>query len=424
VTDVLASFHKPFAWQVAAYRLRLGNLVGTRAWDDLRGAEHDRAFMVAGAMKAELLADLASAVDKAVSQGTSLQEFRRDFRDIVEKRGWHGWTGEGTKKGEAWRTKVIYKTNLATSYAAGRMAQLKASGFAFWVYSHGNSLDPRIEHLGWDGLVLEADHPFWATHAPPNGWGCSCYITGARSREGAARIGGKPDKPLPEGWLARDPRTGAPVGISKGWDHAPGASVTDLVAALAEKPVNWDYSLAVAFMKSLPDQNRDLFSTAFRGLPSLAEKTAKYAGKILDGQTNAPPQQSLGLMTKAQEEQIGAAVGAPLQKDAPRLFEWVLNESAVLHIKKRHTDEKIEVSRGQRAVVPDDFGRLAELINDPDTIKRGEEHGASAPTITLSKDFGAERLVAIFEIRLRRSRLNLLTMWIEKIVDPSPTSTP
>jgi hypothetical protein len=235
VTDTLASFGKPFAWQVAAYRLRLGKLVGTTAWDDLKGAEHDRAFMVAGAMKAELLADLAAAVDKAVSQGTSLAEFRRDFRDIVEKNGWHGWTGEGTKRGEAWRTKVIYKTNLATSYAAGRMAQLKASGFAFWVYSHGNALEPRIEHLGWDGLVLEPDHPFWATHAPPNGWGCSCFISGARSKAGAARGGADPEKSLPEGWQARDPRTGAPVGISKGWDHAPGASVTDLVAALAPK---------------------------------------------------------------------------------------------------------------------------------------------------------------------------------------------
>jgi hypothetical protein len=232
---MIASFGKPFAWQVAAYRLRLGNLVGTQAWDDLRGAEHDRAFMVAGAMKAELLADLATAVDKAVSQGTSLQEFRRDFRDIVEKRGWHGWTGEGTKKGEAWRTKVIYKTNLATSYAAGRMAQLKASGFAFWVYQHGNSMEPRIEHLGWDGLVLEADHPFWATHAPPNGWGCSCFITGARSRAGAARVGGKPDKPLPEGWLARDPRTGAPIGISKGWDHGAGASVASTLPHIVDK---------------------------------------------------------------------------------------------------------------------------------------------------------------------------------------------
>jgi hypothetical protein len=235
VTDTLASFGKPFAWQVAAYRLRLSKLVGTTAWDDLKGAEHDRAFMVAGAMKAELLADLAAAVDKAVSQGTSLAEFRRDFRDIVEKNGWHGWTGEGTKRGEAWRTKVIYKTNLATSYAAGRMAQLKASGFAFWVYSHGNSLEPRIEHLGWDGLVLEPDHPFWTTHAPPNGWGCSCFISGARSKAGAARGGADPEKSLPEGWQARDPRTGAPVGISKGWDHAPGASVTDLVAALAPK---------------------------------------------------------------------------------------------------------------------------------------------------------------------------------------------
>ena len=26
---------------------------------------------------------------------------------LVEKNGWHGWTGEGTAKGEAWRTRVL-----------------------------------------------------------------------------------------------------------------------------------------------------------------------------------------------------------------------------------------------------------------------------------------------------------------------------
>ncbi|WP_054006432.1 phage head morphogenesis protein [Cypionkella psychrotolerans] len=236
MTGVLASFGKPFDYQVAAFRLRLGNLVPSRTWDEIAGAEHDRGFMVAGAIRADILADLAAAIDKAISQGTTLEEFRRDFRSIVAAKGWQiSLAGQGTKGGEAWRTRVIYRTNMATSYAAGRMAQLVKAGFAFWVYRHGASVEPREQHLAWDGLVLEPDHPFWATHAPPNGWGCSCYIVGARNPGSAKRVGGRPEMKLPDGWQAIDKKTGVQIGIDKGWDHAPGASVAQLVAQMVPK---------------------------------------------------------------------------------------------------------------------------------------------------------------------------------------------
>jgi len=231
VADLIGTFKKPFKEAIAAFRLRMTNLQPTKVWTDLWQEQHDRAFMVAGATKADLLADLAKAVEKAIAEGTSLGEFRRDFRKIIEERGWHGWTGEGTKGGEAWRTRVIYRTNMRVSYAAGRMAQLVEGGFPLWVYRHGGSVEPRIIHLGWDGLVLPPDHPFWATHAPPNGWGCSCYIVGARSFRGAQRLGGQPGKELPEGWQKLDPKTGAPVGIDKGWAYAPGRSVADDIRA-------------------------------------------------------------------------------------------------------------------------------------------------------------------------------------------------
>jgi len=230
-----ATFRKPFPEQIAAFRARLGNLVPTRRWDDIIGAEHDHAFMVAGAWKADLLSDLAQSVDKAISEGTSLEEFRRDFRQIVTDRGWHGWTGEGTKKGEAWRTRIIYKTNASVSYAAGRLAQLVDGNFKYWVYRHGGSLEPRLQHLSWDGLTLKPDHPFWVTNGPPNGWGCSCYVIGARSLAGAQRVGGDPNKVLQPGWDKINPRTGAPKGIDKGWDHAPGASAINTILALRDK---------------------------------------------------------------------------------------------------------------------------------------------------------------------------------------------
>lgn len=232
---VRATLQLPFPEQIAAFRLRLGNLVPTARWDDLAGQAHDRGFMVAGAVKADLLADLAAAVDRGIAGGRTLDDFRRDFRAIVARHGWHGWTGEGTKAGEAWRTRVIWRTNMATTWAAGRRAQLEAGGFAFWVYRHGGSREPRPQHLAWDGLALPPDHPFWATHSPPNGWGCSCYVVGARNEKGVRRLGGDPDKPLPPGWDARDARTGAPPGIDRGWAHAPGATVAGAVRGLVPK---------------------------------------------------------------------------------------------------------------------------------------------------------------------------------------------
>ncbi len=229
------TFRRPFDEQIAAFRLRLGNLVPTSAWDDLWQEQHDRAFMVAGATKADLLADLAAAVDKAVAQGTSLEEFRRDFRTIVERHGWHGWTGEGSKKGEAWRTRVIYRTNMSTSYMAGRYAQLTAANYRYWVYRHSGAEHPRLDHLSWDGIALPPDHPFWTQHYPPNGWGCGCKVYGARTEAGILRVGGTPGKDLPEGWDRVNPKTGAPVGIGRGWGYAPGASVTDTVQSLRGK---------------------------------------------------------------------------------------------------------------------------------------------------------------------------------------------
>jgi uncharacterized protein with gpF-like domain len=262
VTDLAGVFGKPFAFQVAAFRLRLADTRDTATWRDVWQAEHDRAFMVAGATGADLLADLGAAVDKAISQGTTLEEFRRDFRRIVEERGWHGWTGEGTKKGEAWRTRVIYNTNMSVSYHAGRHAQLVKAGYPLWVYFHGNSREPRLNHLAWDGLILPADHPFWITHYPPNGWGCSCYVAGARSMRGAIRLGGKPDVTLPDDWAAIDPRTGAPKGVGKGWAYAPGASVDALVAQLAETSLDWPEAVVRDFAAGLSAEVGRAFAEA------------------------------------------------------------------------------------------------------------------------------------------------------------------
>ena len=232
-------FNTPFAEQLAFFRAKL-NLPSER-WDDIVRAAHDRAFIVAGVAEADLLQDLRGAVDKAIAEGRGIEAFRKDFRAIVQKHGWTGWTGEGSKAGEAWRTKVIYQTNMATSYAAGRYKQLTDPAFLklmpYWRYVHNDSvIYPRPLHQAWGDmrLTLRYDHPFWQTHFPPNGWGCQCRVTPAGSPDAGAAT-----EP-PAGWDDIDPKTGVQVGIDKGFDYAPGANAqTSLRQIVQDKLITY-----------------------------------------------------------------------------------------------------------------------------------------------------------------------------------------
>ncbi len=418
MADFRAELGKPFAGQVAALRLRLGNLVPTTAWDDLQRNQHDSAFMVAGAMKVDLLADILAALQRAAAEGTGLEQFRKDWAAAVERHDWHGWTGETTAKGRAWRTRVVYQANMSVSYAAGRLAQLRDGNFPLWVYLHGGSREPRIDHLSWHGWAGPPDHPFWLTHYAPNGWGCTCRVRGARSAAGVRRLGGDPDKTLPDNWAMIDPKTGAQIGIDKGWDYMPGATVADTIRKMTEKAVNWDYSLSTAFMKDLPDSTRDAFSRGYRDTPSLAVEMRRWSERVMGERNGAPidpkvvvaPQKSLGLATSAQKAEVAGLLQQDLGRD---LYDFTIDTDAVRHIMESHTNEAIERSRGQRVLHPDDFGRLGALINAPDKVETADTVSGRGPRLRFEKRFDDGTLIALFELRRGRRRLSLVTMWVE-----------
>jgi uncharacterized protein with gpF-like domain len=210
----------PFDEAVRFFRRKLR--VGTERWTSIWQEAHARAFTVAGALADDLLADFQEAIDRALAEGTTQEEFTRRFEEIAERHGWE-YRGE-----PGWRAEVIFRTNLSTAYHAGRYEQLTdpdvLSYRPYWRYRHGGSKDPRPEHLAWDGLVLPADDPFWATHYPPNGWGCSCYVEALSERQLRATGRDGPD-PRPQirtrAWT--DPATGrteqVPEGIDPGWAY-------------------------------------------------------------------------------------------------------------------------------------------------------------------------------------------------------------
>lgn len=244
----------PFAEQLDFFRRKLA--LPSERYDDIARAAHDRAFIVAGAANADLVNDLRGAIERSIRDGRGLEAFRKDFNSIVLKHGWVGWTGEGSAAGFAWRTRIIYQTNMSTSYAAGRYAQLKNPALLalrpYWKYVHADGVaHPRPLHVSWHGLVLRHDDAFWDTHYPPNGWMCHCRVTAVDGFEfETAKAAGRTTPP--EGWQTVDPKTGAPVGIDKGFDYAPGASAArPLKDMIDQKLINLDAPVGAAMYDTL-----------------------------------------------------------------------------------------------------------------------------------------------------------------------------
>lgn len=244
----------PFQEQLDFFRRKLS--LPSERWDDILKSAHDRAFIVAGAAQADLVNDLHAAVARAIEQGTGLEAFRKDFNAVVLKHGWTGWTGEGTAAGYAWRTRVIYQTNMAASYAAGRWAQLNdpqmLASRPYWRYVHADSvMHPRPLHVSWNGLVLRHDHAFWLTHFPPNGWGCHCRVVAVDAAAYAAAQAEGLDEP-PAGWDVIVETTGAPPGIDKGWNYAPGANANEpLKTFIDQKLIRLDAPVGAAMYEAM-----------------------------------------------------------------------------------------------------------------------------------------------------------------------------
>jgi hypothetical protein len=236
-------------------------------WDDLWKDQHAKGFMVAGAYKADLLADFRGSVDKAITKGITLDEFRNDFDGIVAK---HGWSYNGSRN---WRSELIYSINIRTAYAAGRWMQLtdpdQLKVLPYLEYRHGDSRHPRPQHLAWNGITLPAIDPWWKAHYPPCGWGCKCRVFGATKREYAKAKGdGKgsaPPSPI-------DPKMGEPVGIDKGWGYNVGTA--------AQKKYNILKSAVSRLPEDIGNKLIDEIGARDKDAVRIARKAARERNKV------------------------------------------------------------------------------------------------------------------------------------------------
>jgi len=72
----------------------------------------------------------------------------------------------------------IFRTQTALAYGAGRwqLEQDPAVQEILWGYKYVTVGDDRVrpEHVGFEGVTLPKDDPFWSYAYPPNGFNCRC----------------------------------------------------------------------------------------------------------------------------------------------------------------------------------------------------------------------------------------------------------
>lgn len=193
-----------------------GFAISPDSWRDVWQQAHARAFTVARVTAMDVLSDIREEVRKALDEGISLGQFKKDLRETLTRKGWFAPKGEeaivelpdGTtrKRLTGWRLETIFRVNLQTAYSTGRYKQMTEvkNRRPYWQYMSLRLSTSREDHIRQHGKVYHADHPFWDTWYPPNGFECKCYVKTLSTRQMDNRglkeekrgVGVKPD----EGW--------------------------------------------------------------------------------------------------------------------------------------------------------------------------------------------------------------------------------
>lgn len=360
------------------------------SWQDVWGEEHACAFMVSKATELELVTLFQRSIDTAITKGQGLETWSKALIPELARLGWAGPrlvedpTGQLPARVVDFtsprRLATIFHSNVASAHSAGewQQAQRTKADLPYILYEHTTAKDPRPEHLGWVGIILHVDDPWWKTHWPPNGWGCKCMVSQITARE-AERLLGRPpgdggpvyrstppDDGPPRTFINK--RTGevteVPAGIDPGWATNPGLSrVRTLVNRLSEQ------------------------------LAAAGENDARAA--IAELWKTSLPRVVAGL---PQRERVDVPVAI-----SPQLAEAMGAEARLITVSRDTLAEKLGSHR-DRPTALETFARAQELIDDGRVLDRGQpnrrtvvterEEGWWATTIAMSRE-GFMRVVSI-----------------------------
>ncbi len=359
------------------------------SWLDVWGEEHAHAFTVAKATETELLSTFQTSLSNALRNGESYETWKAGVEKDLRRQGWWGPRrvsdpaliddSQIVDFSSPCRLRTIFNSNMRSARAAGQWHRIQRSKKAmpFLFYVRSTALEPRAEHLAFEGIILPVDDPFWRTHFPPNGWGCKCAVRAMTRRE-ALRRGYDPEKGGPQlVWKqVINRRTGVitkvPEGIDPGWHTNPG----------------------LARAKGLTDRFSD----------RLREAGPEFASRQVKTFWNSTERQ---ILTNLPEKGVSlpVAISEPLQKDLG-------SSGSLVSVFADTTRAKVS-KHGQQLARQQAFDRLNDILTKGTIIDEGRQ---DARTIIWHEEgkwwagavqkarTGYLRVISFYQIEARRAR--------------------
>jgi SPP1 gp7 family putative phage head morphogenesis protein len=153
-------------------------------FESLSTTARAHAFTAAGLESDAAVEAVHAEIGRALREGTTFAEFRRNLADRFER------GGDGPSS--AFRAEFTFRHNLSRAHAASRRRALAepavAEAFPYLLYSAVGDSRTRPSHAALDGKVLRRDDPFWDRYSPPWEYGCRCQAIPLTARQ-AARMG-------------------------------------------------------------------------------------------------------------------------------------------------------------------------------------------------------------------------------------------
>lgn len=351
-------------------------------WQSVALVVRSGAFSVAGVLKAQVLEDIRAALQDAIENGTTYEDFQRNLVPKLQAAGWWGrWptdpeTGEILPgKGQSpRRLETVFRTNTQSAYMSGRYKGMveSADTHPYWQYVAILDSRTRPRHRALHGRVFRWDDPIWQVIYPPNGYNCRCRVRpltqaqleleGLSVSEGAALLetitvdlgprGGKVDVTG-----LRDPNTGEFFAPDVGFDHNP-ADAWRLDMELARR---------VAAIKS-----REIRAQTWQAMNNSTDRAAAWRDMVdtvlatRDQEVRRAGYDAFVLGFVDEDAAAFAQAQAP-ELDPTRVV--VMNQRGLLHADaQKHQDAGIALTRDQYAMLPG-------IVAQPDEIYWDKEHG-------------------------------------------------
>ena len=137
------------------------------------------AFTITKAQSALQVAGVKESLQVALEKGSSFGEWKKHVNEIYDSLG--------VTKMNPFHMDVVYRQNIQQSYMAGRYWQMTNPEVLkrrpYWQYLTVRDDHRRPSHRRQHGKIYPANHPYWNTWYPTNGFRCRCTVVSLSAAE-------------------------------------------------------------------------------------------------------------------------------------------------------------------------------------------------------------------------------------------------